>query len=343
MSKINYQDIDVEEFLNDLGMHNVRKDGREIFFSCPFPGHSHGDALPSASMQIGTTKVHCFGCGFNGNALTFLAEYENISPLKAARYIREYLGTAFKEPEGALVEEIDAILSPKAEIKRERNKSLSKMELHKRAIDWREVWKYSPNDHVSLLRQMFDRGFSWQTLNEWQIGWDDISGRFTIPWFDSDGELIGFKGRAPNEYVGNGNARYKVLGGSEYAFDTFDVSMMLFGVNMLPYWSDWSTTSRLIIVEGELNTIALHQMGIGPAVGISGKTLSDEQVYLLKKYDRELILYFDEDADALKAANRLTDTNKTSIVASHEKDAADSTYDEVAHLIAARTSAIMLY
>jgi hypothetical protein len=122
MSKIDYSQIQVEEFLQ--GMHNVRKDGREIFFSCPFPGHSHGDALPSASMQIGTTKVHCFGCGFNGNALTFLAEYENISPLKAARYIREYLGTAFKEPEGALVEEIDAILSPKVEVKRERNKPL---------------------------------------------------------------------------------------------------------------------------------------------------------------------------------------------------------------------------
>jgi DNA primase len=340
MSKINYQDIDVEEFLNDLGMHNVRKDGREIFFSCPFPGHSHGDALPSASMQVGTTKVHCFGCGFNGNALTFLAEYENISPLKAARYIREYLGTAFKEPEGALVAEIDAILSPKVEVKRERNKPLSIEEVYKREVDWNRAWTEgadSPEHH------MFDRGFHWQTLEEWKVGWDDISRRFTIPWFDEYGNLIGFKGRALDHEVGNGNARYKVLGGIEYGFDTFDVSMMLFGVNMLPYWSDWSTTRRLIVVEGELNTIALHQMGIGPALGISGKTLSDEQVYLLKKYDRELILYFDEDADAIKASSRLTDTNKTSIVASHEKDAADSTYDEVAHLISARTSAIMLY
>jgi DNA primase len=340
MTKINYQDIDVEEFLNDLGMHNVRKDGREIFFSCPFPGHSHGDALPSASMQVGTTKVHCFGCGFNGNALTFLAEYENISPLKAARYIREYLGTAFKEPEGALVEEIDAILAPKEKVQRERNKPLDKEELKKRAINWRDLWAAA---HSSPLKEIFDRGFTWQTLREWDIGWDNMSLRYTIPWFDEDGDLIGFKGRALNKNIGDGIARYKVLGGSEYGFDTFDVSMLLFGANMLPYWNDWSSTRRLIVVEGELNVIALHQMGIGPAVGISGKTLSDEQVYLLKKYDRELILYFDEDSDAMKAANRLTDTNKTSIVASHETDAADSSPDLVRHLIAARTSAIMLY
>src|SRR6185436_15552899 len=107
MTKIDYQKIDVEQFLQELGMRNVKPDGNEIFFSCPFSGHTHGDLNPSASMQKLTTKVHCFGCGFNGNALTFLAEYENCSPVKAARYIREWLGDDFKEPEGSFLTEIE--------------------------------------------------------------------------------------------------------------------------------------------------------------------------------------------------------------------------------------------
>jgi len=334
--RINYQDIDCEEFLNDLGLHNVKKDGREVFFSCPFEGHNHGDLNPSASMQQGTTKVHCFGCGFNGNALTFLAEYENCSPLQASRYIREYLGVSFKEPEGSLLDELNKYFSKEREEEIKRNQPLDISELHKRAIDWQSAWE---NGADSPEHWLFDRGFHWQVLEEWHIGWDDISQRFTIPWFDADGALIGFKGRALDHDVGNGNARYKVLGGPEYGFDTFDVSLRLFGIDK----QSFASKDLLIIVEGELNVLALDQADIYCKVGISGKHISDAQAYVLGQMDRELILWFDDVDDEIKAAKKLVPTNnKISWIPEHDKDPADSTPDEIRDLLSRRESAIML-
>jgi DNA primase len=338
MSKINYQDINVEDFLNELGMRNVKRDGKEIFFSCPFEGHVHGDLNPSASMQQGSTKCHCFGCGFNGNALTFLAEYENCSPIKAARYIREWMGVDFKEPEeGSLLKELEKFFSKEETEKVIRNRPIDKSELAKRRVDWQKVWKQNSGD----LSDMFYRGFNWQTLEEWNIGWDDISRRFSIPWFDND-DLIGFKGRALDREIGPGQARYLVLGGPEYGFDTFDVSLMFFGMNKLRHWNDWFKTNRLLVVEGELNTIALHQMQIGPAIGISGKHLSDAQLYLLSKFDKELIMFFDDEHDARKAAEKTLPFMRTSIIGEHDKDAADSTADEIRNLLSEAKSAIIV-
>jgi len=337
MSKINYQDIDVEEFLNELGMHNVRKDGKEIFFSCPFEGHAHGDLNPSASMQQGTTKVHCFGCGFNGNALTFLAEYENISPLKASRHIREWLGDAFREPYGSFAAEIASYFGPKHTVERARNQGLSKVELSKRHVEWREYWFPDKATTEPQYTYLFERGFTWQTLDEWNIGWDEVSRRITIPWFDSDGTLIGFKGRALDDEIGNGNARYKVLGGSEFGFDTFDMSMMFFGMNKLR-----DSDESLIIVEGELNTIALDQAGIEHRLGISGKHISKAQAYILNKMDRDLILWFDDVNDTQKAADKLIRCNKVFKIPEHDKDPADSIPDEIRDLLSRKESAIMI-
>jgi DNA primase len=338
MTKIDYSSIDVEEFLNDLGMHNVSKDGKEIFFSCPFPGHNHGDLNPSASMQQGTTRVHCFGCGFNGNALTFLAEYENISPLKAAHHIRQYLGDAFKEPENSFLQEINEKLTSINEEERpKRNQSLDTKELEKREIDWQKVWQWEQKEPGLALAYMFDRGFHWQTLQDWDIGFDIISERITIPWFDGEGNLIGFKGRALDKDIGNGNARYLVLGGPEYGFDTFDMSLMFFGMDQLPY----SNNQPLIIVEGELNAIALDQAGIYWRLGISGKHISDAQAYILNGMDRDIILWFDDVQDELKAADKLIKNNKVLIIPEHDKDPADSTPDEIRDLLSRAESAII--
>jgi DNA primase len=333
LSKIDYQKIDVENFLQELGMRNVVRDGREIRFSCPFEGHKHGDANPSASMRQGDTVFHCFGCGRNFNALTFLAEYEQFSPLKAARYIREWLGDDFKEPEGSISDEIETLLSKKQEKKLVRNQPLDMKELDKRRVHWHK--RFIEEDYL------LSRNFHWDTLDEWNIGWDNISRRYTIPYFDLGGELIGFKGRALDSEIGPDQARYKVIGGSEYGFDTFDVSMCLFGIDKINDWVDSFTWPHLIVCEGELNVLALWQMQIGPAVGISGKHLSDAQVYLLKKIGRPPILFFDDVKDAEKAAEKLVKDLPTSIVPEHKLDPADSTSNVIKDLLLKRQNAII--
>ncbi len=340
MPKIDYQKINVEEFLNELGLRNVRRDGWEVFFSCPFDGHSHGDSNPSASMQQGSTKVHCFGCGFSGNALIFLAEYENCSPLRAAHYIRQWLGDEFEEPKESLAKEIDNFFAPKKKIDRVRNQVLDKFELKARKVDWRKEWQQytSGGDVKPYSTYLFDRGFLWDTLCDFSIGWDTVSERITIPYFDEEHRLIGFKGRALPEDIGDGNARYKVIGGSEYGFDTFDVSMCLFGIDKL---QDWEQKSYLIVVEGELNLMRLYEAGIGPAVGISGMHLSDSQAYMIEKIGKIPVLYFDRTDDARKAAEKLVMHIPTRIVPDHDKDAADSTGSEIRNLIQRAESAIL--
>ena len=84
--KLDLSKIDVVEFLNELGMMKVRRDGNEVTFSCPFGLHMKGGAI---SMQIGTTICHCFGCGFKGNALTFLQELEDLSSGDAIKWLQE--------------------------------------------------------------------------------------------------------------------------------------------------------------------------------------------------------------------------------------------------------------
>lgn len=86
--------------LTALGMRNITIQDDEVKFSCPFPGHSHGDQHPSACMNMGTTAFICFGCKERGNAVSFLSKLENISPMMAARFLRERYEGGWKEPDG---------------------------------------------------------------------------------------------------------------------------------------------------------------------------------------------------------------------------------------------------
>lgn len=331
MSKrIDYSRINVEDFLNELGLRNVERRGPEVFYSCPFEGHAHGDSTPSASMKIGDTRAHCFGCGWSGNALTFLAEYENCSPIKASRYIREWLGDDFVEPETTLLEEFEERFVKKA-IDDMVEISIPTEELNRRSVDWQKMWRLNEK---SPLIYMFNRGFTWDTLQMWDIGYDHISDRITIPYFDEDGTLVGFKGRAHDPEV---IPRYKVLGGPEYGFDSFEVGLMLFGLDK----TKSEVRKHMFVFEGELNTISAYQKGIYNSVGISGKTLSESQVQLIRKYTESVTFIFDELIDSFRAAEKLARFMPSMIVREHDKDAAEMTQQELKELIDTQTSYLL--
>lgn len=301
----------VEDFLNELGMHNVRRDGVEWFFSCPFPGHAHGDSNPSSSMQEGTTLVHCFSCGFSGNAISFLAELEGISPLKARRFIRERFGDGFREPETTFWNEVESSLgSGEAPIKNIRRNII----LDEHEADRRTEW-----DDDEGLDYFISRGFTLKTIREFKIGYDIISDRISIPIRDPHGNLIGFKGRA---YKPDMMPRYKILGGVEYGFEPYEANRALFNSDKV------HDNLPVIVCEGELNALKIHQYGFHNAVGISGKILSSWQASLLTSMTSHVTLIFDEDYDALKAAEKLESIN-VRIVGAREKDPADMDADEV--------------
>lgn len=340
---MNLENINVVDFLLSLGIRNVKENGEEIQFSCPFPGHKNGDANPSASMQLETTITHCFGCGWSGNAISFLADLEGVSSAKAIQWIREEYGGGFKDPDISLSHEINEILEKKEIIITEPEiKILPETELEKRYVDWQLIADTRETYKQKGWLYLLDRGFSPQTLLHFDIGYDPISGRFSIPYKDEYGNLIGFKGRLG--YESDTEPRYQVLGGPEYGFDTFPVNNYIFGIHLLDEYiqdmndgldSDW------ILCEGELNAISCYEKGYF-ALGISGRYLSNKQAIILAKYPGPITLIFDEQEDAIAAARKIEPYFPVLIAPEHERDPAEMTQEEISYLLGNSISSILL-
>ena len=344
MIRFDYSAIDVEDYLNELGLNNVTRKGDQVWFSCPLSGHMGVDKTPSASMEDDTTRMHCFGCNFSGNAVSFLAELEGVSPLKARKWLRDRFKMRAFESKQGFKEEIEKKLD---RITKHQNKArsavvhstlLDEREVVKRHVDWHRVFNdWQGNIEAAYpLAYMLDRGFHPNILDKWAIGWDMISERISIPIRDEHHNLVGFKGRSANP---DRLPRYKVLGGGEYGFDTYNVSKVLFGLSLV----EWSAiTNDLIVVEGELNAIAMHQKGYTNTVGISGKILSEIQIDLIKKYADKVTLIFDEVRDTENAAHLLREFLPTYVTAPHTKDPADMYEDELNALVTSSRSAVLL-
>lgn len=333
-----FSKIDVEDYLHELGLTNISRKGNEYWFSCPLDGHMGVDTTPSASMQIGTTIMHCFGCGFNGNAVSFLAEYEGVSPLKARKWLRDRFGMGFFESKEGFKAEIEKKLERQE--KKRQNKDaivkhftlLDEAEVEKRNVDWYKIfdlWQGKIQEAYPLA-YMLDRGFHPNTLTEWAIGWDMISQRISIPIRDEYGNLVGFKARA----VDDSPQRYKVLGGPEYGFETHGVTNILFGLDRIK-------SGKILVREGELNTIALHEAGFYNSVG-SGKILSDKQIQLIKKYGESVVFWFDDFRDTINAARSLEGFMPTAVIRPTEKDPSDMFLDEIVEAVENAESSVLL-
>lgn len=339
---IDLSKVDVYEFLNELGMNNIREEGKDIWYSCFSDQHYRGDLNPSASMEKGTTRFYCFSCGMHGNAVSFLAELENVSPIQASIWIKERFIGASVPDKSTLVENVQKILNSKKAHSHTATKNtvpvLAENEAQRRAIEWKseEAWiKYSGNQidaNDTPIVYMLDRGFSPEILNKFQIGWDKISERIVIPIRNEEGGLIGFKARSIDELP-----RYKVLGGPEYGFEPYETKQVLFALDKY----EPNSKKEIILCEGELNTIALHQHGYTNAVGISGKFLSDEQAELVIKYGNSCILIFDEIDDAVAASKKIRTKIPTKIVPQHDKDPADCDATELEWLLQSARSTML--
>lgn len=343
--------IDVEDFLTELGIRNVRDmHNGEIQYSCPFPGHSTMDRSPSTTMskvarpkkdgdgEYPPTSFYCFTCGTHGTAITFLAEYEGISIIKAKRFLRERFAPGYTTPEGSVVQMVDEILAPR--VKKRINVDvpiLDEKEVEDRAINWDAVWNAWQQEEVpEAFSYMLERGFWPDTLNNYDIGFDPISQRISIPARDEEGRLLGFKGRA---WWPDAKPKYLALGGEKYGFDPYEVSRVLWGLHIAKRWS--GLENHLYVIEGELNALSMHQDSFRNSVGISGRKLSRIQIGLIKKYCKRVTLWFDDPEDAKEAASNLIMDVTVGILPKSEKDAAECTQAEKTDLLLSAESAIM--
>jgi DNA primase len=310
MYNFKLENVDVHEFLNRLKIRNIEDaTEEEVKFSCPFPGHTSGDENPSAYMNVESTAWYCHGCKRKGNAISFLSDLYNLSNVQSTNMLKEIFGGTWKAPDTTLEDEINRHFlefgKPAVE---PINYSLQKVVLN----DF-----YS--DEITMLDYMWERGFTNESLAKWEIKYDKISGRIAIPIFDEVGRLVGFKGRSIDP---EDKPKYKVLGGSKYGFPRYHVGLVVYGMDKVS-----EDVRTCIIVEGELNAIAMHQMGFTNAIAAGGSTFTE--VHASKIIDRfdSAVLFFDSDKagwEATSRANELLSPHiPVRVVPDHDYDPAD--------------------
>lgn len=292
------------------GYVRLKKSGSSYTGLCPF----HNEKSPSFSVSGQRQLYHCFGCGAGGNVITFIMEYENMTFLEAVKMLGERAGVAL--PQTSMSEQD----------RKERGIRERLLEINKIAATYYYRQLRSENGKAGLA-YLKKRELSDSTINSFGLGFagqstgslykllkekgydDDIlkeSGLFTyergihekfwnrviFPIMDINNKVIGFGGRVM------GDAKPKYLNSPETRL--FDKSRNLYGLNI-------ARTSRkpdMIICEGYMDVIAMHQAGFNQAVASLGTSLTPGHARLLKRYTDNVLITYDSDEAGVKAALR---------------------------------------
>lgn len=316
--------VDPFKMLNELGMRNVTEELDEVKFSCPFPGHMRGDEEPSAYMNKNTTAWFCHGCKRKGNAITFLADYLNVSNAVSLYHLRQLFGGAFREPETTLLDEVNKyFLQQGKPVNPIAVPTVESWVLSDYKINWDLEYKEYMADRRCFPAYIFERGFNPKALNEFMVGYDKKSNRVTIPVFDREGRLVGMKGRA---LLPDQKPKYLILGdrgeSKRYGFKPYNTSRVVFALDKVP-----DNINHLIIVEGELNAIAMHQLGYTNTVAVGGSNFTETHANQIKDVCEQVTLFMDSDkageAGTKAAMEVLSKHLLVYVMPEHDKDPAD--------------------
>lgn len=312
--KIDWLDrVDVIDFLEQLELNNVSQaSGDEVVCSCPWPGHTHGDRKPSLYMNDGSREKHkatafkCHGCNRVGNAITLLAYVENISNQQARTLLRETYAPDWRAPRGgSITKEIELWLQEREEAEAEATEAIELPVIPWERYDNLMGFEWPEGAGASDFpgtpaEYIYERGFTSKTLNEWRIGYDEISDRLCIPVCNEFGELIGVKGRTTDPDI---KPKYRILGDKigrrkRYKFYPYEKSLVVFGIDRI---IKLETDLKIVVFcEGELDVIALWQVGI-PAICTGSAHVSDEQARIIRDHCDGVVVFFDTNTAGLNA------------------------------------------
>lgn len=314
-----YSDDVIEEvrMKNDIvdvisGYVRLQKKGSSYFGLCPF----HNEKSPSFSVSPGKQMYYCFGCGAGGNVFTFVMEYENFTFIEAVKYLAERAGV--KLPEGEYSKEQRAASDLKTVLLEVNKKAASYYYYQLKQEGGRQAYEYLKNRELSdetiknfglgysskysdsLYRYLKGKGYSDTILKESGLFsaderygmHDKFWNRVMFPIMDVNNRVIGFGGRVM------GDAKPKYLNSPETKI--FDKSRNLYGLNI----ARRSRKNYLIICEGYMDVISMHQAGFTNAVASLGTALTSGHASLMSRYTKEVLLTYDSDEAGQKAALR---------------------------------------
>ncbi|MCI9445902.1 MAG: DNA primase [Lachnospiraceae bacterium] len=313
-----YSDELIEEVRSANDIVNVisdyvrlQKKGSTHFGLCPF----HNEKTPSFSVSRNKQMYYCFGCGAGGNAITFLMQYENYTFQEALQTLAQRAGIELPKQEmsGRARQEADRrarILEVNkaaakyfyAQLRMEQGQNglryfemrgLSLETLKKFGLGYSN--KYSDDLYKYLRQQGYEdellKHSGLVTIDE-RGGRDKFWNRIMFPIMDVNHRVIGFGGRV----MGEGEPKY--LNSPETMI--FDKSRNLYGLNL----ARSSRKHYILLCEGYMDVIALHQAGFDNAVASLGTAFTPGHANLLKRYTKEVCCTFDSDGAGVRAALR---------------------------------------
>lgn len=298
---------DIEEIVGEYV--NLQRKGKNLMGICPF----HSERTPSFCVYPSNGSFYCFGCGAGGDVITFLRLIEHYDYLEAVKNLAERVGMDFQ-----ISEEDNAVHNKKLliyEINREAAKFYHSQllsetgkeateYLHSRGISKSSVKHfglgYSPKNGYALVDYLNKKGYNkkdiilsdlaFKSRNGREI--DRFRNRLMFPIIDVRGNVIAFGART----MGNDTPKY--INTSDTL--VFKKSSNLFALN----FAKKSGKNNLILTEGYMDVISLHQSGFTNTVAGLGTALTSGQVKLLSRNADEIIICYDSDEPGKKAADR---------------------------------------
>ena len=287
---------------------SLKKRGNTYVGLCPF----HNEKTPSFTVYENTQSFYCFGCGAGGDGVSFMRKIENLDYIDAVKVLAQRAG--MQMPDDGYDDSLSKKRRTILEINRETarfyhnymmseqgkvglqyflNRGLSQKTIRHFGLG------YAPNNWDELFKHLKSKGYNVSDMlaagvvRKGEKGYYDyFRNRVMTPIIDVRGNFIAFGGRVLDD------SKPKYINTSDTL--VYKKTNEVFGLN---YAKD-SGKDSLILCEGYMDVIAMHQAGFTNAVAGCGTALTNEQVRLLSRYAKEIILVYDNDEAGQKALNK---------------------------------------
>lgn len=294
------------------GYMKLQKKGGNYWACCPF----HNEKTASFSVSQNKQMYHCFGCGVSGNVYTFIMKYENYSFPEAVKVLADRVGVELPRMEYSKEQkELENKRARLLEVNREAAKffyyqlrqphgAIGYQYLQKRELTDETMHRfglgYAGKNGAELVQYLRQKGFEDELIKEAGLAnYSEKRGllsqfwnRVMFPIQDINNRVIGFGGRV----MGDGEPKY--LNSPETP--VFDKRRNLYGLN----FARTARSGNVILCEGYMDVIAMHQAGFTQAVASLGTAFTAEQANLLRRYTDNVLLAYDSDGAGVKAALR---------------------------------------
>ncbi|HEX8958311.1 MAG TPA: DNA primase, partial [Solirubrobacterales bacterium] len=295
---------------------DLRRQGTRWVGLCPF----HEERTPSFSVDAQEKLYHCFGCGVGGDTIKFVEEKEGLGFAEAVELLADRYGVELEREQE----------DPRAEAKRQQRRRLG--DLLDRTAAFYAAYLWESKEAAAARRYLEQRGLGPDVLRAFGVGyapsaWDTVllrgqragfrveelravglaqrgrgggeydrfRSRIMFPIRDRRGRTLGFGGRAMRSDQG---AKYVNTAETDF----FHKSQMLYGIDLAK--EAIAKAGRAVVVEGYTDVLALHQAGLGEAVGVMGTAITEDQVAALSGMVEEVVLALDADAAGQEAMLR---------------------------------------